>query len=352
MDFVKTPRHNKVRHNLVAPLQRNDFEEEAFKKKVIPPIAKWTEEIAPPTHKWNASFEDSVRNTTLSRKNAVSNLNPPEHALNKLSVGHIDLTSFSENPPDTINDELLSHNNNNNATSNMNKSHSNGRVGMHAEDIDATDDVLTGNLNVRHDKEYKDVEMVSTSSSSSTHRSMKKDGSQHSVFSTSSGDLDGSGVPSSPALSPHVGGAGGSGEGGGGGGGRVPLIDTQRLGNRTGSASSMSSETLERLEIASRPRTASILKRGSALDLIYDRTSSARLIREDERRVSWSDLHHGKELTQVREVDYGESKLHRIMRQNKTNVIVTAVLFMVVVLTISISLGAASVQMSQQNHGS
>jgi len=123
---------------------------------------------------------------------------------------------------------------------------------------------------------------------------------------------------------------------------KVPSTDTMQFSQRTSSSSNM--ETMERLEASSKPRTTPILKNSSSFDL-FKGHGSARLIKEDERRVSWSDLHHGKELTQVREVEYAESKLHRIMRKNKSNVIITALLFVFTIITISVTLTAAKFQM-------
>eukprot|EP01113_Clastostelium_recurvatum_P000131 TRINITY_DN10061_c0_g1_i2.p1 TRINITY_DN10061_c0_g1~~TRINITY_DN10061_c0_g1_i2.p1 ORF type:complete len:161 (+),score=13.98 TRINITY_DN10061_c0_g1_i2:48-485(+) len=74
---------------------------------------------------------------------------------------------------------------------------------------------------------------------------------------------------------------------------------------------------------ARKGRRGSILKRrpseGSDPEIIKDPRIAR--IRDQPRRVSWSDIHHGQTLTQVREVDYHESKWHRIYRQHKATVI-------------------------------
>lgn len=261
MEYSKTPRHNKVRHNVVAPMP-----EEFVKRRIVPPFAQWIDETnSKHGNKWTGENNEK-NNIKLSRKNAFPHLTSPtkkekekereNNKHNNVSVNNISLTAS------TIVTEK-------------------DGVQMVEEEEIVKHDVLPGNLNGEHDlrgleegkgkgrdrdrdRDSGEIEREGIISDGSS-ISSKKTFSQHSLLST---DVETSSVDTTREYYPpsssgsirtnnsnnnnNLYGIGGVGVGlaMGIGGIRVPNIEMLTFNNNNNSFSG-NMETFERLAEAS-----------------------------------------------------------------------------------------------------
>lgn len=82
MDFTKTPRHNKVRHNMVMPMS------EEVKRKIIPPVTSWIDPVA--AAKWTEQMQQSRRSSfTNNAENSDNEENNTKQKVQSINLAQI-----------------------------------------------------------------------------------------------------------------------------------------------------------------------------------------------------------------------------------------------------------------------